>query len=191
MTMILNPKTIVISGPSGVGKGTIIKEILKERSDIKVAISATTRAKREYEVDGEDYYFLSDDTFNAMAENSSFLEWCLVHGNKYGTMENEVKRLMNEGSHVILEIDVQGAKKVMEAKSETLNVISIFLEPPSVSILNSRLKLRNTESNSERESRLKVAVEEIKEKDCYDYIVVNNEKKVAASEILSIINGFE
>lgn len=174
----------VISGPSGVGKGTLISRVLDLHPQIHLAKSATTRAKRAHE--SNEYYFLSDSEFQSKIKHNDFLEWCSVHTHHYGTLKSEVVPHIERGNHVILEIDVQGAEKI---RSTFPSLISIFVTAPSMDTLSARLKERNTENESVIESRLKTASQELAAIGKYDYIVVNDRIDTAVSEISDIIQS--
>lgn len=165
------PKLIVISGPSGVGKGTVISQLKAQYERVVVAVSATTRSPRIGEVDGISYHFLSDDTFTKRIESGDFLEWCHVHTNRYGTLKSEVKLQQEKGNTVLLEIDVQGAQKV---KALCPDMESVFIMPSSLEQLKRQLENRKTDSEDVIHNRLKVAEEEIKSASAYDHILVNN-----------------
>jgi guanylate kinase len=161
---------VIISGPSGVGKGTVISRLLQAYPHVKLAISATTRKPREGEVDGLHYFFLTEEQFDQEILNNGFLEWCQVHANRYGTLKSEVDAMLSKGNVVILEIDVQGAKKV---KALCPQAKMIFILPPSIEVLKDRLLTRKTESESVIAKRLQVAQDELKSAPEYDHQLVN------------------
>lgn len=165
---------IVIAGPSGVGKGTVVKKLLAKMPSLKLSISYTTRKKRINEQDGVDYFFISKEEFEKM----DFLEWAEVHGNKYGTANLEYV-----GDYVF-ELDVKGASAI---KQKINNAITVFLLPPNEQELKRRLKKRNTETEEEIKIRLKTAQQELKKKFDYDYIIVNNDISETVKKIISII----
>jgi guanylate kinase len=175
----------IISGPSGVGKGTVITGLLAKQSNIRLAVSACTRLPRESEVDGADYHFIDDVEFERKVSEDAFLEWCEVHGNRYGTLKNEVDTHVNEGQNVLLEIDTKGAQKVKKRRPE---VIQIFIAPPSLETLRSRLIGRNTENSDIIDGRMKTAEAELASMDRYDYVVINNEIDETVDETLRIMN---
>lgn len=174
----------VVSGPSGVGKGTVIKEVLKVIPDINLSISYTTRPPRKNESNGKDYFFVSEEEFNRMIETGGFLEWARVHGNLYGTPRLWVEEKLKKNEDVLLEIDTQGARQVKKVFPQG---VFIFLLPPSVEALLSRLRNRGTESERDIEIRLNNARDECKEWEWYDYVVVNETIPLSRDLIVSII----
>jgi len=184
---VKNKNVVVISGPSGVGKGTIIQKLLEADASFKLAISACTRQPRKNEIDGETYYFLDQQEFKKKAESQDFLEWCEVHGNYYGTLKSEIDRLTDRGETCILEIDTQGARKIKKQLSDCL---LIFLTPPTIKSLKERLVNRKTEDEATINRRLKRAEEELKEVHDYDYVVVNDNIESAFDDTLEIIHKY-
>ncbi|HAP5387325.1 guanylate kinase [Enterococcus faecalis] len=176
---------IVLSGPSGVGKGTVRKAIFdSEENDFQYSISMTTRKQREGEVDGVDYYFRSREEFEAMIEAGEMLEYAEYVGNYYGTPLTYVNQTLDEGKDVFLEIEVQGAKQV---KDKVPDGVFIFLTPPDLAELKSRIIGRGTDEMSVIEERMAVAREEIEMMALYDYAVVNDEVSLAVQRIKDII----
>lgn len=176
---------IVLSGPSGVGKGTVRKAIFdSEENDFQYSISMTTRKQREGEVDGVDYYFRSREEFEAMIEAREMLEYAEYVGNYYGTPLTYVNQTLDEGKDVFLEIEVQGAKQV---KDKVPDGVFIFLTPPDLAELKSRIIGRGTDEMSVIEERMAVAREEIEMMALYDYAVVNDEVPLAVQRIKDII----
>lgn len=176
---------IVLSGPSGVGKGTVRKAIFdSEENDFQYSISMTTRKQREGEVDGVDYYFRSREEFEAMIEAGEMLEYAEYVGNYYGTPLTYVNQTLDEGKDVFLEIEVQGAKQV---KDKVPDGVFIFLTPPDLAELKSRIIGRGTDEISVIEERMAVAREEIEMMALYDYAVVNDEVPLAVQRIKDII----
>jgi len=173
----------VISGPSGVGKGTLRKELFKRIKGLTYSVSCTTRQPREGEQDGVDYKFINLETFTTYVEENKFLEWAKVHGNYYGTLESDVRKLLDEGHDVVLEIDVQGA---LQVKNKMPEAILIFIMPPSEEELARRLDRRGTESDRELEERIRNAKREILESKRYDFIVVNDELESAVKALEQI-----
>lgn len=177
---------IILSGPSGSGKGTIIRKLLQERSDTVLSVSATTRAPRPGETDGVHYYFKTRNEFEALIRENELLEYAEYNGNYYGTPEEPIRRWLNEGKNVILEIEVQGAEKVMNHRSD---LVSIFITIPSMAELERRLRERGTETEEKIRGRLAVAHRELKRAFRYDYVVLNDEVDLAVSRIHTIIDA--
>jgi len=175
---------IIISSPSGGGKGTLIKEVLDALPDVGYSVSLTTRPPRFGEEEGRHYHFVTKRQFEEEIANDSFLEYAEVHGNLYGTSRVQAERMMSEGQDVILEIDVQGALQVMETVAEA---VSIFIMPPSFDVLKARLVSRATEKNEDLELRLRNSHDEIEEFTRFDYVVVNDRVRVAARKLAAII----
>ena len=182
------PRLFVISGPSGAGKGTLLAELLKQRPDLGLTVSATTRSPRPGEVDGTSYYFLSDEEFRRRIAAGEFVEWAEVHGHLYGTLVSEVKRLLAKGHSLVLEIDVQGALNVRKVYPDA---VLVFIEPPSLQVLEERLRGRGTEDEASIELRLKNARHEMELADQYDVRIVNNTVDRAAQELGSVMRRFE
>ncbi len=177
---------IVISGPSGVGKGTICNEIIKRLNNIELSISATTRKPRNGEIEGINYYFKNLLQFKKMIERKEFIEYAKVYDNYYGTPKEPVINRLEKGFSVILEIDTNGAKQV---KSNFKEAIFIFIMPPSFAELKKRLINRATESQKDIKKRMGSVFEEIQEIKNYDYIIINDDINKAAEEIICILNA--
>lgn len=176
---------IVLSGPSGVGKGTVRKAIFdSEENDFQYSISMTTRKMREGEVEGVDYYFRTKEEFEAMIEAGEMLEYAQYVGNYYGTPLSYVNQTLDKGKDVFLEIEVQGAEQV---KEQVPDGVFIFLTPPDLSELKSRIIGRGTDDHDVIEERMRVAREEIEMMALYDYAVVNDEVPLAVKRIKEII----
>jgi guanylate kinase len=182
----MTPFPVILSSPSGGGKTTIRKELLKLRSDLGYSVSATTRLSRQAEIEGKDYYFLSHGEFRAKQERGEFAEWAEVHGKLYGTLRREVRRVLEAGRHVILDIDVQGAAQFVRAFPES---VSIFLLPPSAEVLLGRLKARKTEDRADLLVRLQDARRELEAVAQYQYVVVNGDLARAVRDVSSIIDA--
>ncbi|HHT47978.1 MAG TPA: guanylate kinase [Firmicutes bacterium] len=178
----------VLSGPSGVGKNTILTEVLAKRKNLTYSISATTRPPRGQEVDGVNYYFLSKQQFLAELENDGFLEWAEIYGHYYGTPKQMVLDRLHKGEHVILDVDIQGAAQI---KSNYPNAILIFLYPPSIEELKRRLLERNTDDQESINKRLAYIDKELAAVSLYDYVVVNDRLDEACRRVESIIDAEE
>ena len=174
----------VLSGPSGVGKGTVLDALMENFDDVEYSVSATTRERRPGEVDGEDYFFISEERFQELKKNDKFIESAKVHNNYYGTPKKYVDRILNQGKDIILEIDIQGAKQVREKYP---NAVFIFLKPPSIEELKNRLQKRGTENCKNKKVRIKNAKTEIKKVCEYDYTILNDKVKNAVIELKRII----
>jgi guanylate kinase len=177
-------KVFVITGPSGVGKGTLIKKLLERFPDLALSVSATTRDPREGEVDGRDYHFLTEEQFQERRDADDFLEFATYSGNHYGTLNSELERCLDKGRSVVLEIEVQGATQVRQSKPDS---IQIFIAPPDESVLRDRLQGRGTDSAEAIDRRLKVAEQELSSQNDFDYRVVNDDLDHAADELESIV----
>lgn len=174
---------LVLSGPSGSGKGTLLKEYLTKYDDTFVSVSATTRNPRVGEENGVNYYFMSVDEFKKKIEDKGFLEYAQFCGNFYGTPRDKVEEKLSEGYNVVLEIEVQGALSVRENCPEA---VLVFTAPPSFKILRERLIGRGTESMDVVNERLETAKGEIKQADKYDYVIINDSLEAAAEQLRSI-----
>ena len=175
---------IILSGPSGAGKGTIYNELLKHDSNLRFSVSMTTRKPRDGEVNGKDYFFVTIEEFKKEIENDSFLEYALVHGNYYGTLKKEVERDLDNGNDVILDIDIQGAVNIKAKKEDG---IFIFIMPPSMRELKNRLVKRGTETKDKLIERFKNAYKEVNEMSKYNYVVINDEVDLAVKKIEAIL----
>ena len=177
-------KLFVISGSSGVGKGTVISEFLKKHPDYRLSISCTTRAKREGETDGVNYFFLSKDEFENCVKNNEFLEWAEFSGNCYGTKKEFVEKCLKRGENLILEIDTKGALNVKRIMPEAK---LIFILPPSIEELEARLRGRHTETEEAIQKRLASIKLEIENSKHYDYTVVNDTVENAVKKLEEIV----
>jgi len=177
---------VVISGPSGVGKDTVLQELFRIAPSMHYSVSYTTRAPRVGEVDGVSYSFVDEDSFRRLADRGEFLEWANVHGNLYGTSLQRVRDALARGEDIVLKIDVQGAAQVREKAPEAL---LIFLLPPSEEALQRRLTERGTDDPASLERRRQDAVRELAEAEHYDHRVVNDDVGRAAREILDIVDA--
>ena len=176
----------IVSGPSGVGKGTICKRLIEETEGIELSVSATTREPREGEVDGVNYYFMDKDAFQERIDQGGFLEYAEVFGNFYGTPLKPVEEKLAKGIDVLLEIDVQGGAKVKEVYPEG---IFLFILPPSLEELRNRLIKRGKDSMEVIEHRLSIAMEEIRQMFGYDYFVVNDDLEEAVRLVKAIVTA--
>lgn len=174
----------VVSGPSGAGKGTVVKGVLEKRTGVWLSVSATTRPARSGERHGSDYYFVSPGEFTAMRDRGELLEWAEVYGNYYGTPRAPVQAALDNGRVVICELDVQGAASVKKAAPEA---VLVFIEPPSLDDLFLRLRGRGTENPQAMSTRLLAAYDEVKKKGIYDHIVVNDDAERAVGALLRIL----
>ncbi len=179
---------ILFSGPSGVGKDTVLDVVLKKEKSLQKSVSITTRNKRENEVDGKDYYFISIPEFERMINNGEVLEFARYGRNLYGTPKAPVDRWLAEGKTVILKIEVKGAAKI---KKKYPDAVAIFLMPPSMDELESRLRFRGTESEEDIRRRLEIARNEVKKSADYDYVVVNDSIDCASDNVLTIIKSLD
>ena len=177
---------IIFSGPSGSGKGTIMKSLLASREDTVLSVSMTTRAPRPGEIDGYHYHFVTREEFEKTIAEDGFLEYAEYNGNFYGTSEAPIRRLLNEGKNVMLEIEVQGAEKVMDHRSD---VVSIFITTPSYAELERRLRGRGTEPEEVIQKRMKTSQYELSRAFRYQYIVLNDEVEKAVERITTIIDA--
>ncbi len=177
-------KLIIITGPSGVGKGTVVNELLDKNKDIWLSISATTRNPRIGEKDGENYFFISKERFKDMIDKKEFLEWAQFAGNYYGTPLSTVNEKIEKGFIVLLEIEVEGAKQIKEKFPEAL---SIFLLPPSKEELEKRIRNRGTEKEESIDRRLSRANYEIASSDSFDYVITNHYVDETVKGVFKII----
>ena len=174
----------ILSGPSGVGKGTLKERLLEEFKDhTAFSVSATTRAPRPTEIDGQDYFFIKRPEFEEKIRRNGFLEHAEYAGNLYGTPRAWVERILQSGRDVILEIEVNGARQVME---NTEDPVSVFILPPSVEELERRLRARGTEAEDKIQKRLETAQRELRYSDCYQYRIVNDDLDTAYQELRDI-----
>tara|TARA_E500000075_G_scaffold123985_1_gene126596 strand:+ start:265 stop:873 length:609 start_codon:yes stop_codon:yes gene_type:complete len=193
---IERPLLIVVSAPSGAGKSTLCNRLVKERASVEYSISCTTRAPRGAEQDGEHYYFLSSKEFRQRVRRGEFLEHAKVHGNRYGTLADTVQFAMEEGRHIILDIDVQGVRQLrsslqtMEERSLIRRgFLDIFIEPPSLEVLENRLRKRGTDSDAVIRKRLKNAAKEMQAAEEYTHRLVNDQLDPTYERLCQIIDA--
>ncbi len=179
-------RIIILSGPSGVGKGTVLREVMRRRPDLRFSVSATTRPIRPSEIDGVNYYFIGKDRFEQMIANDELIEYAQYAGNYYGTPIKPLEEAIAQGISVILEIEVQGALKVIERRSDA---ISIFIAPPSFAELRSRLLGRGDTAPEIAEERLRIARWECENAKNYQYIIVNDTVAHAADEVEAVLTA--
>lgn len=177
-------KLVLFSGPSGVGKDTLLEILVQKNPNFQRSVSITTRERRDKEIDGEDYYFITPDDFEAMLDSGEVLEFAKYGKNLYGTPKKPVDKWLSEGKTVILKIEVQGAAKI---KKMYPDAIAIFIMPPSMETLESRLRQRGTENEEDLVRRLTIARDEIEKSRDYDYIVVNDNLEAATDLISKIL----
>jgi len=181
----MNAPLVVVSGPSGVGKSTVVQEVLRQAPEVWLSVSATTRSPRPGEVDGEHYFFVSPDQFDQLINDGELLEWAQFAGNRYGTPRGPVQERRDQGIPVILEIELFGARQVREADR---GARLVFLAPPSWEVLETRLRGRGTESEQAVESRLEAARVEIAAQGEFDDVVVNTDVHEAAQTLVGFLH---
>jgi len=179
-------KVFVITGPSGVGKGTLIEQLLERVPELELSVSATTREPRPGEVDGRDYHFLTPEEFDRRVEAGEFLEHATYSGNRYGTLREEVDRRLAEGRSVVLEIEVQGARQVRDARPDA---VQIFIAPPDEAALRERLEGRGTDPPEAIDARLETAKQELAAQGDFDHRVVNDDLERATAELVAIVRA--
>jgi guanylate kinase len=182
----VNPFPVILSAPSGAGKTTIARGLLAKRSDVGYSVSCTTRAPRQGEVHGRDYWFVSREEFVERRTRDEFAESADVHGQLYGTLRSEVDRVLSSGRHVVMDIDVQGA---LQCKMAFPGTVTVFVLPPSADVLLRRLRERRTESPEQLIARLRSAVDELRAVEEYRYVVVNDDLERAVGRVSSIIDA--
>ena len=180
----MNKKLFVISGSSGVGKGTVLKGFLENNPEFMLSVSCTTRLPREGEVDGINYFFLTKDEFQQCIDNDKFLEWAEFAGNRYGTKKKFIKQCLDEGKNVILEIDTKGA---LQVKKQMPEAVLIFICPPSLEALEKRLRGRHTEDEATIQKRMNEVKQELDRAEVFDYKIVNDDLQRAINELKQIV----
>jgi len=186
MMRVVLSRVFVITGPSGVGKGTLIRALRERVPEIELSVSATTREPRPGERDAVDYHFLGRDRFDERIAAGDFLEWAEYSGNRYGTLRSEVEGRTERGAPVVLEIEVQGARQVRETMPDA---IRIFIEPPDADELRARLETRGTDDAETIDRRLEVAARELRAKDEFSHRVLNDEVERASNELAGIVRS--
>ena len=177
---------LVISGPSGAGKGTLVAKLLEKDPTFCFSVSVTTRGRRENEIEDVHYHFISDEEYDKLLAEDAFIEHASVHGHRYGTLKSEVYNRMERGQNVLLDIDPQGAREVMRKEKDC---VSMFILPPSYHDLKVRLHSRNTENEEEIQRRLNNARGEISQTSCYRYLVVNDDLELAFEQLSAIVRA--
>lgn len=186
MSHVQKGMLFVISGPSGVGKGTLFNRLLKQDPSCTFSVSYATRAPRPGEVNGRDYHFVSDEIFDGMVTKGGFLEYATVHQHRYGTPLSPVLDALRQGKNMVLDIDTQGALRVMSAMPDC---VSVFILPPSFAKLRSRLLARHTETPQEVERRMRNAYGEVAQMTRYNYLIVNDDLEAAYAQLTCILNA--
>lgn len=182
-------KVIIVSAPSGAGKTSIVRHLLEQVPDLKFSISATTRPKRDYEIDGKDYYFLTPEQFKERLANDEFLEWQEVYADQfYGSLKSEVERIWSNGQAVIFDVDVLGGLNIKKFYGD--EALSVFIEPPTMEELENRLKKRGTETDESLKKRLAKAEYELSFARQFDKIVLNDDLKTAQQEMIDLVRDF-
>ena len=180
-------RVFVVAGPSGAGKDTLIRKAMREVENIHYSVSATTRPPRKGEVEGRDYFFMSDDEFDRLIEKGAFLETEGVFGNRYGTLRSEVEKATRSGENILLELDVKGALNV---KSEKEDALLVFIMPPSLEELEARLENRRLDRESDIKLRMEIAPGEIEiGRNSFDVIIVNDDEDKASENLASVLRG--
>lgn len=182
-------KLIIFTAPSGAGKTTIVRHLLKHFDELDFSVSATNRNRRHHEKEGRDYYFLSTEEFKEKIDNEEFLEWEEVYENQfYGTLKSEIRRLWEKEKHIIFDIDVRGAKSIKRVYKD--QALAVFIKPPSPEILFERLKNRKTETAKSLKKRITRAKKELKYEDKFDMVLINDELDRAFANAIEIVENF-
>ncbi len=175
---------LVLSGPSGTGKGTLCERLMRDDPSLAFSVSVTTRAPRDTEIDGVHYFFIDDEEYDRLIQEDAFIEHATVHAHRYGTLKSQVDSMMAEGKNVVLDIDPQGARSVMQKRPDC---VSVFILPPSYEALRVRLHTRNTDDPVEIARRLGNAKGEIEQMHLYQYAVVNDDLELAYTQLAAIV----
>jgi guanylate kinase len=181
------PRVFVITGPSGVGKGTLIRTLRERIPELRLSVSATTRAPRPGEENGVDYHFLKDEEFERLVQDGAFVEHARYSGRRYGTLRSELERRTTEGHPVVLEIEVQGARQVRETLPDA---VQIFIAPPSGEALRTRLVGRGDTSPEDMDRRLAVARDELQAREEFAHVIVNDRLEDAADDLVELVRGY-
>lgn len=182
-------KVIVVCAPSGAGKTTIVRELLQVIPELKFSVSATTRSKRDYEIDGKDYYFITPDEFRAKLDRDEFLEWQEVYTDQYyGSLKCEVERIWNNGMPVIFDVDVLGGLNIKKFYGE--HALSVFIQPPTMEELENRLRKRGTETPESLKRRLDKAEYELSFANKFDQVILNDDLSTAQNEMIQLVKTF-
>jgi guanylate kinase len=176
-------RLFVISAPSGAGKTTLVRQVLKQFPQLSYSVSHTTRKPRKGEIDGKDYFFIDKKDFQARIDQDKWIEWAQVHGNFYGTSKGFIKENLDFGDNLLLDLDVQGAQQIMDAG---LAIVSIFIMPPSIEVLQQRLEKRGTDSEQVILQRMENAAKEIHAKSLYDYVIINDDLNRSIADLYAI-----
>ena len=185
----MSGKLIIVSAPSGAGKTTIVKELMRSRKDLEFSVSACSRPRREGEKEGRDYYFMSTETFREKIRKGEFIEWEEVYEDQYyGTLRSEVERILSEGRNIIFDVDVKGGISIKKLFGD--QALSIFIMPPSIEVLEERLSKRGTEDGNGLKKRLSKAADEITYAGRFDVIIVNEVLSVAVELVVKVANRF-
>ena len=176
----------VITGPSGVGKGTLIRGLRERLPQLELSVSATTRRPRPGTRDGVDYHFLDDEGFDRLLAEGRFVEHASYAGNRYGTLRSELDQRLQRGVPVVLELEVQGARQLRQAQPDA---VTVFIAPPSLDVLRARLRARATDTEEQTESRLQTAAEELRSRTEFDYVVVNDRLEQATEQLVEIVQA--
>lgn len=185
----MHKKSIIVTAPSGAGKTTLVKKLLAEFSHLEFSVSATTRSARENEIDGKDYYFIAEDIFKVKIQEKEFLEWEEVYGGTfYGTLKSEIDKIHTKNNIPVFDIDIMGAMSVKKSLGQS--VLSIFIAPPTMDVLEARLRNRKTETEEKIQTRINKAYSELKFANFFDKKIVNDDIDIAYAEMREIVLQF-
>ena len=182
-------RVIIFTAPSGAGKTTLVRHLLQKNANLRFSVSATTRTKRTKEIEGRDYHFLDNNTFQTKIDNNEFIEWEEVYeGCRYGTLKSEVDRIWESGKQVIFDVDVKGATNIKKYYGD--KALAVFVKPPSLNTLIERLTNRKTETPETLQKRIARATMELKYENTFDYVVLNDDLDTAKKEAVKVVNDF-